>query len=373
MNVINLGYLEKKTFWGNRVFVSLWWVGLDVKLVSFRFLKIKMWRMQTRGTHTADHVMLLRSVCSARFKEGIVSKRVLTWWRVRRGWNRFWPVISEAISGSIVMETCCFRHHGSGSRNPSPVVGWSEIRDGLVVHVVPGSGGVGRIVAPSGRGEALVAGGHRGVARPRCRCRRVFVFRCGGGSSGGWRPEEPFPRVTCGICEVVVGGVGVLLEVVVRRVIPLAVVSDDPLAVVGGSLCGDVQRRRGVGGDARRRPAGGGGRWGRRRTRHPAGGDGRRGALGRRRGTLLVDAAVHHWPPRHPGGRPRSGGWGGAGGVHMVVQGGRARHGVRDGEDDGAGSQHRRPPGKISEKKPTRLAQTLTAVPSQAATLQVRT
>lgn len=81
------------------------------------------------------------------------------------------------------------------------------------------------------------------------------------------------------------------------------------------------------------------------RTSHAAVTDRRRGALGGGRRALFIEAAVHHGPPRHPGGSPRSGGWGGSGGMHMFVQGGRgARHGVGDVEDDGRmmGSQHRK-------------------------------
>lgn len=213
-----------------------------------------------------------------------------------------------------------------------------------------------------------MAGGDRRVAaRPRRRYAGVLVLWGGAGRGGGGRPEgerglAPVPRRRR-VRQVVVGGrVGVLvvdsgLEVVVRwGVVPgLAVVADDPrlgaLAVAGGdALGGDVERAGGaaVAGHAGRRRArrgGGGGGRRRRRAGHPAVADRRGGALRGGRGALLVDAAVHHRPPRHPGGSPRSGGWGGSGGVHMVVQGGRgARHGVRDGEDDGRamGSQHRR-------------------------------
>lgn len=108
----------------------------------------------------------------------------------------------------------------------------------------------------------------------------------------------------------------------------------------GPAVAGHARRGGARRGGRRRR-----GRRHRRRTRHPAVADRRRGALGGWWRALFVKAAVHHRPPRHPGGRPRSGGWGGSRGMHMVVQGGRgARHGVRDVEDDGgvSGSQHRR-------------------------------
>lgn len=167
-----------------------------------------------------------------------------------------------------------------------------------------------------------------------------------------------------------------------RRVVPrlgaVVWVPDDTwfaaLAVRRGQTFGRNVQRAGGAVVARHRRAGrrrrGGGRGGgggcrhrgsRCRTRHAAVADGRGSVLWRwllllllleagvvggwewydgwwRRGTLLVEAAVHHRPPSHPGGIPRAGGWrrdAAVPGHRIVVQrSGRARsHVVRDGDD----------------------------------------
>lgn len=306
-------------------------------------------------------------------------EELLTWRRVRRGRNRFRAVISQTVASVVGMGEAGALHHGSSRSHAAALIRRCEIGDGLMsIHVVSRRRGVGRVVAPRRRREALMARRDRGVrAGPSSGNAGVFVLgrparrRRRGGPEGQRRglPAVPPPgRVRCQV--VVRGRVGILVVpeglescrprvMVVRwRVVPrlpMVRVSDNTgFRALPVPRCQPLRRnvegtcRPAVAGDARRGRAAGGGRRCRGhggRTRHPAVAYGRRGALGGRRGALFVQSSVHHRPPRHPGGSPRSGGWGGSGGMHMVVQGGRgARHGVRDVEDDGVagGSQHRR-------------------------------
>lgn len=305
----------------------------------------------------------------------------LTWRGVGSGWNSFWSIIPQRVGALVRMEARTVGHDGSGSGHPPPIVSWRQIWDGLMgIHMVPCCGRrVRRVIAPRAAREALVAGGDSRIGTgPRRHARTVLVLGRCGGSGRCRRPEgqRRLPTVPAAsrICQIIVGGWIVLvmvdadsrfecgrtcMVVVGGRVIPrLAMRVPDharlrTLSVAGGQpLGGNVQRtcRATVAGHTRRRRArrggGGGGRWRHsRRTRHAAVADRCGGTLRGWRGALFVHA-VHHGPPRHPGGSPRSGGWGGSGGMNMmVVQGGRgARHGVRDVEDDGRarGSQHRR-------------------------------
>lgn len=283
-----------------------------------------------------------------------------------------------------VSETGTLRHHGSCSSHPPSFVRWSEIGYRLVsVHVVSGGRRVRGVVAPGRGGETLVTWGHGRIPAGACSGHRVLVFRSGPpGDCRCWWPEGQggsFPVISSPrrVGQIVIGGCVRVLMVIqpnagIERsrssmmtfrwgVIPgLTVmgVSDNAglwtfPVLRKRSFGGDVKRspRAVVGGDAGGRRVGragrGGGRRSRGRARHAAVADGSGGGLGDGgRGALLVEAAVHHRPPGHPGGRPRSGGWGWSGRMYMVVEGGcRARHGVRDGEDDGGceqGSQHRR-------------------------------
>lgn len=119
----------------------------------------------------------------------------------------------------------------------------------------------------------------------------------------------------------------------------------------GQSFSGNVQRtsRTAVAGYACRRRTGGsrrcgGGRGGCWWTGHPAGTTRCGGTLRSRWWTFFVEASVHHGPPGHPGGGARGGGWWRPGRMnHMVVQGGcGARHGIRDGGNDGVDERSRR-------------------------------